>query len=60
MVVVKPAVGVGPSTPGTEWPASRSTARRARRKGLLIYVLQSDHAANQVLAAVTHFSGGRL
>lgn len=59
-IAVKPAAGVGPSTPGTEWPASRSTARRARRKGLLIFVQPSDMARNQVLAAIAHFSGGRV
>lgn len=59
-IAVKPSAGVGPSTPGTEWPASRSTARRARRKGLLIFVQPSDMTRSQVLAAITHFSGGRF
>jgi len=59
-VVVKPAAGVDPSTPGTDWPPHPATVRRARRRGLFIATVPSDTDAPTVRAAISHFSGGRL
>ena len=59
-IVVKPADGVGPATPGTDWPPDKATARRARRWGFKLPTRVAYPDRGEVLAAVHHFSGGRL
>lgn len=58
-LVVKPAEGVGPATPGTHRPDDRSTARRIRRWGFKLGAVITPDATT-VVSAVHHFSGGRL
>ncbi len=58
-LVVKPADGVGPTTPGTGWPPEASTARRARR-GFKLPSRVAHPDAVDVVEAVHRFSGGRL
>lgn len=59
-IVVRTAERIGSGSPGVEWPSDRAAARRARRRKLFIPTRQTHAAANQVLAAVHHFSSGRL
>jgi hypothetical protein len=59
-VWVRLADGIDRDTPGTEWPPETAGTRRARRRGLVIPTRQADAAPNQVVAALRHFSGGRL
>ncbi len=59
-LVVKPAEGVDPSTPGTEWPPDTATARRARRWGFKVPGRVVHPDASTVIEAVHHFSGGRF